>query len=165
VEGAVDFLSARSEVDPSRIAALGFSDGGVAVADAAVVDQRIRAIALVATPGDADRQTREEYQRFGPVAVYSALLAYRFRGVHLDSMRPIADVASISPRPVAIFGGEEDAVVPLVEARALFAAARPPRELHVVAHGNHGEYTQKDTLYAGDLRQFFSRALGPPTSR
>jgi pimeloyl-ACP methyl ester carboxylesterase len=165
VEGAVDFLASRREVDSSRIGALGFSDGGVAVADAAVADQRIRATALVATPGDADRQTREEYQRFGPVAVYSALLAYRLRGVHLDSLRAIADVASISPRPLAIFGGVEDGVVPLVEARDLFAAARPPRELHVVAHGNHGEYIQKDTLYGADLGRFFSRTLGSPASR
>jgi dipeptidyl aminopeptidase/acylaminoacyl peptidase len=159
VEGAMDFLSARPGVDPARIGAVGFSDGGVAVADAAVVDPRIHATALVATPADADRQTRAEYRRFGPIAVYSALLAYRRRGVKLDSLRPIADVALISPRPLAIFGGEEDGVVPADEARDLFAASRPPHELHLVAHGNHGEYAAKDAAYGTDLQRFFATAL------
>jgi dienelactone hydrolase len=165
VEGAVDFLSSRPGVDQARVGALGFSDGGVAVADAAAVDRRIRATALVATPGDADRQTRREYQRFGPVAIYSALLAYRVRGVHLDGLRPIADVASISPRPLAIFGGQEDGVVPADEARDLFAASRPPHELHIVAHGNHGEYATKDAAYPTELQRFFATALGSPTVR
>jgi pimeloyl-ACP methyl ester carboxylesterase len=159
VEGAMDFLTSRHDVDSARVGAVGFSDGGVAVADAAVVDPRIKAVALVATPADADRQTRAEYQRFGPVAVYSALLAYRLRGVRLDSLRAESDVASISPRPLAIFGGNEDGVVPLSEAKVLFAASRPPHELDVVAHGNHGEYALKDAAYGAELVRFFAGAL------
>ena len=124
-----------------------------------------RATALVGTLGDAERQRRREYRRFGPVATYSALLAYRLRGVHLDSLRAIADVASISPRPLAIFGGQEDGVVPADEARDLFAASRPPHELHIVAHGNHGEYATKDAAYPTQLQRFFATALGSSGAR
>ncbi|HEY4303884.1 MAG TPA: alpha/beta fold hydrolase [Gemmatimonadaceae bacterium] len=159
VEGAIDFLATRPDVDSTRIGALGFSDGGVAVADAAATDERIRAVALVATPGDAERQTRDEYRRLGPIAVYGAMLPYRLRGVHLDSMRAIADVAAISPRPLAIFGGEEDQVVPEDEAKALFAASRAPHQLFIVAHGNHGEYAERDTAYAREVQGFFAAGL------
>ena len=165
VEGAVDFLCSRRGVDPARIGALGFSDGGIAVAAAAAADKRILATALVATPSDAARQIDEEYRRLGPFAVYGAVLAYRRRGLHLNSLRSIEYVASISPRSLAIFGGEEDRVVPVDEARELFAASRPPHELHVVAHGDHGEYAVRDSAYAVDLQRFFDAALRPGGAR
>ena len=159
VEGAVAFLASRPEIDPQRIGALGFSDGGVAVADAAVVDQRIRATALVAVPGNAKRQTIGEYQTFGPVAVLGAELAYDVKGVQLDHMNAESDAAAISPRALAVFGGKEDGVVHLDEALDIYAAARAPKQLFVVQHGGHGDYAEKDTAYARELRGFFANAL------
>lgn len=159
VQGALDFVASRSDIDPAHLGALGFSGGGIAVAAAAAIDHRIKATALVATPGDAERQTIEEYGRLGPVAVFGALSAYRLRGIRLERLRPQDDVAAIAPRYLAIFGGEEDGVVPVEEAQDLYAAARQPKQLYFVAHGDHGAYSARDSAYAGELRSFFAASL------
>jgi dipeptidyl aminopeptidase/acylaminoacyl peptidase len=159
VVAGVDFLSSRPEINQRRLGALGFSDGGIAVAAAAAADRRIRAVALVATPADAKRQTVNEYRAFGPIAVLGAVLAYRVRAVHLERMRAEADVAAIAPHPLAIFGGRQDGVVHLDEALHLYASAHEPKQLFVVEHGDHGAYARTDTAYARELRQFFASSL------
>jgi dipeptidyl aminopeptidase/acylaminoacyl peptidase len=159
VEGGIDFLASRQDIEASRIGALGFSDGGIAVAYASAADDRIRATALVATPGDAERQTAAEYRPFGPVAVLGAELAYSHHGVRLNQLRAEDVVSAISPRAVAILAGTEDGVVHFDEALALYAAARAPKELIAVHHGDHGRYAVNDTAYPRALQRFFRSAL------
>ena len=48
---AVKFLSERKDVDPKRIAMVGYGEGGIVAMLAAARDKRIAALALVATPG------------------------------------------------------------------------------------------------------------------
>ncbi|MGH7952397.1 MAG: alpha/beta hydrolase, partial [Limisphaerales bacterium] len=50
IRAAIDFLSARQEIDKNRIGAFGLSSGGTAILEAAVVDARLKAlVALDAT--------------------------------------------------------------------------------------------------------------------
>ena len=50
IRAALDYLSARTDVDPAKIAAFGLSSGGTAIIEAAVIDSRLSAIiALDAT--------------------------------------------------------------------------------------------------------------------
>ena len=131
---------------------------------AAAADCRIRAVALVATPSDAEAQTRAEYRGAGPAAILGALAVYRFRGIDLEMERPLTFIASIAPRPVAIFAGTEDRTVPFEEGRELFAAARQPKEFHRIEHGDHGQYARSDSTYAPALRRFFASALAGPAA-
>jgi fermentation-respiration switch protein FrsA (DUF1100 family) len=50
-------------------------------------------------------------------------------GVNPNRVRPIDDIASISPRPVFIIQGMRDGMVPLDSGQRLYNAAKEPREL------------------------------------
>jgi pimeloyl-ACP methyl ester carboxylesterase len=51
VRAAVKLLADRKDVDPKRIAAVGYSEGGLVALIAAARDKRISSLALLATPG------------------------------------------------------------------------------------------------------------------
>lgn len=53
-----------------------------------------------------------------------------------NSYRPLDSVALISPIPLLIMHSQQDEIVPLHHAMDLYAAAKPPRELIVMA-GDH----------------------------
>ncbi len=50
---------------------------------------------------------------------------------------PLAVVSQISPRPLLLIHGEHDLLVPVQQARELYAAARDPKELLIIPHGDH----------------------------
>ncbi len=56
-------------------------------------------------------------------------------GLNLPS--PLAVVGQISPRPLLLIHGEFDPLVPVQQARELYAAAHEPKELIIVPHGDH----------------------------
>jgi hypothetical protein len=63
VVGVVNWLRRRKDVDPDRIAVIGHSEGGAVALLAADRQTRIKAIALLATPGLTGRETTLEQQQ------------------------------------------------------------------------------------------------------
>lgn len=63
VRAAVAYLRQRKDVDPKRIAVVGFAEGGAIALDAAAKDDKIKALALVATPGGTGNDAVLEQQR------------------------------------------------------------------------------------------------------
>jgi pimeloyl-ACP methyl ester carboxylesterase len=59
----VTWLSKRKDIDGDRIAVLGYGDGGAVAMLAAARDNRLRGLALVASPGRTGRDTVMEQQR------------------------------------------------------------------------------------------------------
>ncbi len=55
--------------------------------------------------------------------------------LHLPS--PLSAVHYISPRPLLMFHGQFDPLIPVSQARELYAAALEPKELVVIPHGDH----------------------------
>lgn len=86
--GALDLLAARSDVDPARVGAYGFSLGGYTVAQVAAVDARVRAVVLAGTPADIAENTRAAFARGGRLAVFGALLAQRVAGIDTRTGQP-----------------------------------------------------------------------------
>jgi fermentation-respiration switch protein FrsA (DUF1100 family) len=162
LEGAVDFVTAREDVDPRRIGALGFSWGGYSLAQVAAHDRRIRAIVLAATPADLTVQSDFEYERGGWAPQWGARLALRIEGPPLTHLRPLTTVAMIAPRPIVIVTGTDDPTVPAWMSRVLFKAAREPKQLWIVAHAGHGLYERVDPAYGGRLAGFFRATLEAP---
>jgi uncharacterized protein len=162
--GAVDFLVRQPDVRDGRIGALGFSAGSFTVAQVAPGDRRIRAVVLEGAFGDADQQTRAEYASAGRLAQWAALRVDRLSGMEVGGPRPIDLVARIAPRPLLIVTGTNDHVVPPAFARALYDAAREPKQLWVVPGAKHGAYGEADPRYAERLREFFLRTLSAPDS-
>lgn len=165
VRAAVDYLTTRADVDKNRLGVLGFSMGGYIAAMAAAEEPRLRAVVLSATPTDARVHTMHEYRRWSWVGQRAALWALERHGMDLDGPTPIREIARIAPRPLLIIGGLQDPVVPTSMIRALYAAAREPKQLLMIEGGGHGDYAAvPGSTYLKTLLSFFEHALvsAPP---
>jgi pimeloyl-ACP methyl ester carboxylesterase len=158
LQGAVDFLESRSEIDPGRIGAVGFSTGSYLLAQVASFDSRIRAVVLEGAFGDAYEQTRAEYGRISIGSQIGALLVVRTR-MDARALRPADVVARISPRPLVIVAGDSDVTVPPELSRRLYEAARAPKEFWAIKDAGHGEYLSVDKSFGKRLVAFFEKSL------
>lgn len=106
---ALDLLAAQPDVDPTRLAYVGHSDGGELGAMLAGVDHRVRSYVLMSVGGIWDRS---------PNTAYDAEIA------PLD-----ADNFVRHARPAALFiqSGTEDTIIPGAEMRRFQALASNPK--------------------------------------
>jgi pimeloyl-ACP methyl ester carboxylesterase len=137
---AVQYLRSRSDVH--HVGVLGFSSGGTAALLATAKDPDIEAVvalggfssleddALAARPGSS----RADWiiRRLFLVSLGLQL------GVLPGAVSPVAQIEHISPRPVFLIYGEYEAQ----HGKALFAAARDPKQLWIVPGVGHGGYRQ-----------------------
>lgn len=159
IMAAVGWLAAREEVDPHRIGGLGLSMGAYVLAQSAVLDRRLRAVVLAGCPTDVVEQNWVASKKWGWLSQLPTYWALRASRMPLD-MLPKEVVGAISPRPIFIVGGEFDRVVPAYMARQLFAAAREPKLLWVVARARHVDYARTAPQeYGVRLTEFFGHAL------
>jgi dipeptidyl aminopeptidase/acylaminoacyl peptidase len=88
-----------------------------------------------------------------------ALTRWR-HGYRFGDVRPIEAVPAISPRPLLIIHGEDDQVIPVSHARAIYAAAGEPKQLWLFPHAQHcGGYFVDRPAYAARVAAFFDQAL------
>lgn len=159
VRAAVDFLTARPEVDPGRIGALGVSLGGVALVLAAAEDQRLAAVAAEAVWTSLADQARLDPPRWGWVSAWPQLAVFRGAGLDLDAIRPVAVVAAIAPRPLLLLYGGQDPWLP-PDMRARIAAAAPAAEVWLVPEAGHaGCRSARPDEYQRRILAFFNQAL------
>jgi dipeptidyl aminopeptidase/acylaminoacyl peptidase len=159
ISAAVDWLRARGEVDPERIGGFGFSMGAYVLTQAAVLDRRLRAVALVSSPSEVVEHNWLAAAKWGLLSQVPCYLALRAYGQSLD-MPPKNVIGSIAPRAVLIVGGDLDPLVPAFMARQLFSAAGSPKELWLVPRAHHADFAQlAGPEYRNRLAGFFHRAL------
>jgi dipeptidyl aminopeptidase/acylaminoacyl peptidase len=163
--GALDWLVRRPDIDPNRIGGLGFSMGAFMLTEVAPEEARLKALALAASPTDMREQTRWESRRWGPFSQFPALLAVEVSGMPLDDPPPVRRIAELRGRPVFVYGGDADETVPPATTKALFDAAREPKELWLMPGAHHGGYDKAAPgAYGARLVDFFTRALKPSGS-
>lgn len=156
-KAALDF--ARSQPEVEHIGAWGGSMGAVTMIRAAAQYPEIEA--LVA---DSPFTTLEEELNLQIPFVWMRPLV-RFFGeqasaVDLDWVRPVDDIARISPRPVFIIQGLADGMVPLDSAERLYAAAGEPRQLWTEKDVPHlNMYAFYPTRYTEQVIRFFEEYL------
>lgn len=122
---AVDYLAGIG-IPPGRLVYYGESLGsGVAVPLAASERTRPAAVILEAPFTSAADVAKRRYW-YVPVGLLMK-----------DQFRSMDHIASLTA-PLFIVHGDADAVVPLAQGQALFAAAGEPKELMVVRGGDHG---------------------------
>lgn len=157
---AVNWLSARSDVDEEKIGGLGFSIGGVMLVRFASADQRVRALVLEGTPPSFDDYVAYHYARWGPLSEWPARLALWNSDLMDEALAPDRLIGKVAPRPVFLIGGDRDTEVPEALVDKLYAAAREPKSLWIVRGARHGHYAQiASSEYAKRVTDFFEATL------
>ena len=149
VEGAVDYLLARPEVDPDRIAIVGHSMGGGTVLRAAARIPEIDAVVAESAFTSLEDNIAQGVRAltglppfpFAPLGVFFGEVE---SGLDISAVRPIDDLARIAPRPVLFIHGEQDQTVDVGNTHQLYAAASEPKEFYVIPNAGHGGLVEAD---------------------
>lgn len=136
---ALDYLETRPEVDPQRIAAVGFSMGSYWQMSLAARDRRLRAVAAGAACYGAKRGIFELCSpHFKKVFMYMA-------GIHdEDAFDEMVDTMALTEEEIAsitaavlMVVGEYDPMTPLEEAVHIFDGLRGPKEFWLMEDDAH----------------------------
>ncbi|HUE99488.1 MAG TPA: alpha/beta fold hydrolase [Anaerolineales bacterium] len=156
-KAALDFALTQPGVE--HVGAWGGSMGAVTMIRAAAQYPEIEA--LVADSPFAALE--DEMDLRVPFPIMRSLIRFfaeRESGLTLDLVRPVDDIAYISPRPVFIIQGMGDGMVPVDSAQRLYDAAGEPRQLWTendVPHLNM--YAYYKTRYTKRVIRFFDEYL------
>jgi pimeloyl-ACP methyl ester carboxylesterase len=162
LRAALDYASARADVDPSKIALLGLSVGGSTVAMTASRDPRPRAVVLYATWPTLADEIRDKFGKYGPLSEAPARFAMDLAHVDVGNVRPIEAVRALGDRPVLLITGQLDRDTPERLMRQLFDAVPGPKELWVVPGAGHGGYLDVSPAeFEAKLTSFLDAALFP----
>jgi uncharacterized protein len=158
-QAAFDFLRNRSEVDPDRIGAMGFSMGGATAIRLAARQPEIRS--LVRDGGYASLADMFGQQKADSISarILRTVIGWIFHqqtGVDIHTIRPIDDLAQINPRPVLLIYGEMEAEPGLSQ----YQANGENSTLWIVPGGSHGKnHLVAPQEYQQRLLNFFNTTL------
>jgi uncharacterized protein len=165
VKAALDWLSARADVDANRIAVLGVSMGAATGINAAAQDDRI--VAVVADSGFAklgnivknsiSHFTGLPRYPFGPLSVHFASLRI---GIDVGDNQPANAVTKFSA-PILVIQGEPDNIVIAKDDGEVIAKAAGDRaEYWLVPGAKHAEAVKTDPeAYRQRVLDFLLRAM------
>jgi len=145
LKAAIDYLSALSEVDKSRLYLLGFSGGAAVSVYLAAQDKRLSAVAAGACPAEFSFFTRvddpqvliDHFRSIGAIrdSDFPPSIEEWLNGFKV--VRPIDYIAGIAPRPLLLVQGSADETVSVGHARRLYAKAGEPKKLVIVEGAGH----------------------------
>jgi poly(3-hydroxybutyrate) depolymerase len=145
---AFDYLDARPDVDRRRRFLVGGSMGSLVVTVAGAVDTRPAAVVALYGGGRLPRFIAHTLEHASPRRPYGhawALLTGYALAALLTPLAPERYAAAIAPRAYLMVNGSGDTLVPRESVEALYAAARPPKDLIWVA-SEHVEPSEADLL-------------------
>jgi fermentation-respiration switch protein FrsA (DUF1100 family) len=161
VAAAVAFI--RQQLPDRKVAALGTSLGGAA-ALLASPPLAVDALVVEAVYPEIEAAVRNRLEiRLGlPGRSLAPLLLWQLParlGVRSSDLRPIDHIASVSC-PVLVIGGAVDRHTTPAETRALYSAAREPKELWIVPAAGHVDLHRfAPRKYEQRVLAFFDAAL------
>lgn len=165
VQAAVAYLRTRPEIAPERIGVLGHSMGAATAIRAAAQTPEIRAVAAEGAYASLADTIADNFGNFTalprfPFAPLTLALGAWQTGLDAEKVRPVDDVARISPRPVLLIHGLADAVVAPENARQLYQAAGEPKTLWQPAGVGHAAAaSQSPAEFEAQVIAFFDNAL------
>jgi dipeptidyl aminopeptidase/acylaminoacyl peptidase len=145
LEGGLDFLSSRREVDPKRIFVLGFSGGAAVAIYVAAHRDEVAALVSCASPAEFSGLTD------GP-SLDDFLAHTRNVGIVRDpdfppsmedwrksfqTVKPIDWIDKIPPRPILLLHGTKDEVVKVTHAQRLYQRVEGRAEIFLLEGGGH----------------------------
>ena len=163
VRAAIDFVAARPEVDPARLAVRGSSMGGMLALHAAVDDARVRAIAAIAPAVEsatADWIESGWLQQLLERENLSARVEVASFARYLRSRNTRAEIALLAPHAVLLVHCKGDELIPYRSSEELFALAREPKKLVLIEDGHH-RFAQQDEAVHRTTLEWFQEYLKP----
>jgi putative redox protein len=121
----------------------GFSTGGSLALCGAAEDGRVRGVAALGAPADFSQWAADPESLLAEAGDLGVVRSAGFPedpdawASELEELRPLALVGKVPPRPLLIVHGGDDAVVSVMEARALDDAADGRGELRVLSGAGH----------------------------
>ncbi len=156
---ALDYITARPDIDRNRLLVLGQSLGG-ANAIAAVASRppgTVRAVASDSAFASYRGIVRDKIAAIPLLSFFRTPLSHILIG---DRLSPENIVANIAPTPLVIIHGTDDPVVPYSHGQRLFALAREPKQLWTITEGGHtAAFADPGSAYCRRLVAFFNEAL------
>jgi fermentation-respiration switch protein FrsA (DUF1100 family) len=163
VEAALDFALAQPGVE--WVGMWGGSMGGIAAIGAASHRPEIRAIVADSVPSTL-HGALQAYVRPRILQPFFRYFAERETGLSIELVRPVDQIADISPRPVYIIQGTADSHIPAGSAQQLYDAAGKPRLLWLEPDAEHlGTYLAQPDEYERRVIAFFDAAFQEDGSR
>jgi len=172
VSAALAYLHERPDVDGQRLGVLGISLGGslalLAAADCSAVCAVV-AESSFANVHNAVRRNLRHATRLPafPFAHLIIWLVERRHGVRASRVAPERTIGDREDCAVLLIHAENDDVVSVQDAHALFSAARGPKELWLIPDADHAmAYRTEREAYSARVTAFFDRWLADaqPTS-
>ncbi len=145
LEGALDFLAPRGEVDPRRIFLMGFSGGAAVSIFVAAHRNEVAALVSCASPAEfRDLAAGQALEDFLAHARDVGIIRdpgfppslEEWRG-NLQAVKPVAWIDEIPPRPLLIIHGTADDVVDVSHAHRLYQKVKGRAEIFLVKNGGH----------------------------
>lgn len=164
-----DVLAAVEEArrhGASRVAVLGFSQGGAAAILAAARSSSVDAVVTDSAFAELDvtlsREAEGFYRLPPPVAAFATGLFAPVAGFDPATVRPIGVIGAIAPRPILLIHGDADATVAVGDAARLEAAAGPSASRWIVPGADHVKgYVVDPSGYTNRVLRFLETALSP----
>ncbi|MET0341938.1 MAG: alpha/beta fold hydrolase [Polyangiales bacterium] len=155
---AVAYVSAREGV--KRVGMMGVSFSGPPAALVAAADPRVRALMLKSAVTSIRDLAYDEHHHLHWLNSPVAWLTLSLLGIDVDAVDAHRAVRAYAPRPLLLLHGARDEVVPIARVEALFADAAQPKELVVLAQGDHNRLRDADpSRYDRTVTDFFARTL------
>ncbi|MDO9303349.1 MAG: alpha/beta hydrolase [Anaerolineales bacterium] len=157
VKAGLDYVSTQPDI--KHIGAWGGSMGGATMIRAAAQFPQIEALVVDSPYSSLD----DEFDYLVPYPFINLLVKFFAEiqtGLDINTLRPVDEIAKISPRPVYIIQGAGDKVVPAGTAEQLFNAAGEPRFLWTEENVIHlGMYLDNPRKYERRVTGFFDEYL------
>jgi fermentation-respiration switch protein FrsA (DUF1100 family) len=167
VQGAVQFVLTQTD-GVGRIGLMGHSQGGGTVIRAGARLPAVSAVIAESAYTSLEDNISTGVQKllglppfpFAPLVVF---FGQREAGMDITQVRPIDDIAALSPRPILLIHGAQDEVIPVSNAYSLYAVASEPKELYVIPTAAHCCFLQAGgEVYVERVLAFFNQALVQP---
>lgn len=165
IAAAADILRKRKEIDQKRIGIYGFSMGGATSILGAAKSHAFAAVIADSAFTSLHDQARTALTGFYHLPSFPfvnlAVLGYElYFQTSVANISPVTVIGTLSPTPVLIIAGEGDKLIPADNGRALYAAAREPKELWIIQGADHGgTLAAAGGEYEKKVGEFFERNL------